>query len=206
MEPRYLYIDPRGARTGPFSEAELERLAEVGGIEWAGFVELEGTGRVWRVTEVGWLATAMARRSSRGPVGTATDFPTEAGAAPTPAPHTPDLQTPDPARPVAPPTMRFEVPAPIAPAAPACSRATFIILALLPALLGIFGIHNLVAGYTARGVTQLVLSIITLGGVIGAPVMAPCCCIGAPLWLALFVWTLIEVVTVVRDARGNPLA
>jgi hypothetical protein len=29
MEPRYLYTDARGVRTGPFSESELERLAEI---------------------------------------------------------------------------------------------------------------------------------------------------------------------------------
>jgi hypothetical protein len=88
------------------------------------------------------------------------------------------------------------------PTPAAISRSMFILLALLPAFVGIFGIHNIVAGYIGRGVVQLVLSFLTLGSVFGGIALPLCCCIGIPLWPVLFVWTLIEVIVVVRDARG----
>jgi hypothetical protein len=47
-----------------------------------------------------------------------------------------------------------------------------------------------------------VLSLATFGGVIGLAIAAPCCCVGVPVWLALFAWTLIDVLTVTTDARG----
>ena len=79
---------------------------------------------------------------------------------------------------------------------------TYILLGLLPAFVGVFGLNNLVAGYIQRGVVQLVLSIFTIGGTFGTLFMTPCCCIGIPLWAVLFVWMLFEIVTVDRDARG----
>jgi hypothetical protein len=86
---------------------------------------------------------------------------------------------------------------------PLCKRSSFILLALLPAIVGIFGIHNVVAGYTARGVVQLVLSLLVIGGVIGIAITGPCCCIGVPVYLVLWVWVIIEAVTITRDAAGR---
>ena len=56
----YLYIDPRGRRSGPFSEAELKLLASRGLLETDGHVELEGLGSVWSVGEVPWLSQRPA--------------------------------------------------------------------------------------------------------------------------------------------------
>jgi hypothetical protein len=215
MEPRYLYTDARGVRTGPFSESELERLAEIGGIDWGGSIELEGLGRSWRITEVGWLADAMTRARNRRrevidgtalpvdePAATAAEVPAAPGpddepppaSAPAPAPAPPPPPTP----PTTPPVGAQSAPP---PSEAACARSTYILLALLPAFVGIFGIHNIVAGHP-RGIVQLVLSLATFGGVIGLAIAAPCCCVGVPVWLALFAWTLIDVLTVTTDARG----
>ncbi|MBI1303572.1 MAG: hypothetical protein GC172_07265 [Phycisphaera sp.] len=208
--PRYIYTDPRGLRTGPFSEQELVRLAEIGGLEFSGFVELEGLAEVggiptrWRVSEVPWLRNELLRANRRTP--RAVPSPTTevhaaamraSASAPTaerrmrPTPTAPDSAMP---------------PMTTAPTPPAISRGLFVLLALLPAFVGIFGIHNLVAGYVARGTVQLVLSFLTLGSIFGTTVLPLCCCIGIPLWPVLFVWTLIEVIVVVRDARGVAFA
>lgn len=197
MEPSYFYIDSRGMRSGPLTETELVRLAEVGGIEWSGSIELDGHDRRWAVSEVGWLADAMVRRrSTREPV-----------------PQPPDAAAGEavaPVKPAVPPTAPQPMPATAAPARPACQRSSYILLALLPALFGIFGIHNIVAGYTGKGIAQLALSILTIGGplalTVGVIIAPPCCCVGVPVWLILFVWTLIEIATTTRDARGAEMA
>ena len=200
MEPRYFYTDAAGTRTGPFTETELERLAEVGGVDWSGSLELEGLGRRWRVTEVEWLADAMRRaRRARRDVIDGTAVPIEPAS---PPPAAPPATSPT-ASPTTPPTSP---PPPGAmsslPAAAACSRTTYVLLGLLPALAGIFGIHNLVAGYVARGVIQLVLSVSALGGVAGLVFAGPCCCVGIPMWVVLLAWTIVEVLTVKQDAAG----
>ena len=68
--------------------------------------------------------------------------------------------------------------------------------------LGIFGIHNLVAGYFSRGIVMLVLSVFTFMGacMVVAP---PCLCLGVPLWIVLFVLSVVEAITVTSDARGR---
>ena len=222
MEPRYFYIDAAGTRSGPYSETDLERLAEIGGIDWAGSIELEGLGRTWRITEVGWLADAMVRARQRrrdviegtaravgaAPDQRSPDVPPDAGPETSPPPGSPppDASTQEPWAPrpqqSAPPTYAPWPPLSSEPNGAACSRVTYILLGLLPAFVGVFGLNNLVAGYIQRGVVQLVLSIFTIGGTFGTLFMTPCCCIGIPLWAVLFIWMLFEIVTVDRDARG----
>jgi len=63
------------------------------------------------------------------------------------------------------------------------NRSTFI---LLGALLGFLGFHNFYAGYTKKGVWQLLLTILTLGFA------------GIMTW----VWAVIDVCTVDRDSQG----
>jgi len=59
-------------------------------------------------------------------------------------------------------------------------RLAYVLLAVL---LG-FGIHNFYAGYTNRGIIQLVLSVL--------------CC----LWPFIWIWGIIEACTVTQDANG----
>ena len=66
------------------------------------------------------------------------------------------------------------------------SRTAYVLLGLF---LGSLGIHNFYAGYTGRGVAQL---LITLFGV--------WFCIP---WVAVMVWVLVEVCSVTHDAQGN---
>lgn len=88
------------------------------------------------------------------------------------------------------------------------SRLAFVLCALLPGfLLGLYGIHNLMAGYTSRGVVQLSLSVIfvwgmgCLGFFIGVTF-----CVAIPVSTALLIWVIVEVCTVGVDAQGRPFA
>jgi len=203
---RYFYTDPRGLRSGPFTEEDLVRLAEIGGLEFSGFIELEGFATRWRVAEVPWLRNELTRRGRR-PIRPARppEEPRQGGSPPPPEPLAAEPLPPGPL----PPGPLPPEPARVRPEGqpPAATpRSMFILLALLPALAGIFGIHNIVAGYIARGVTQLVLSVLTLGSIAGGLGILACCCFGLPLWPVLFIWTLVEVVVVERDARGTPFS
>ena len=65
-------------------------------------------------------------------------------------------------------------------------RITYILLGIF---LGGLGIHNFYAGYSGRGVAQLLISLL-----IGWLVL--------PL-IAVWIWVIIEVCTVNKDAEGN---
>jgi len=62
-------------------------------------------------------------------------------------------------------------------------RVAYILLAVF---IGHLGIHNFFAGYTSRGVIQLVITIVTSG-------------IGG---IATWIWAIIEAITVTKDANG----
>lgn len=73
---------------------------------------------------------------------------------------------------------------------------------LLGIFLGCYGVHNFYLGYTAKAVTQLVLTIV--GYVL--------CCIGIGVFLVLgiAIWTLVEGIMILAgkidtDANGVPL-
>ena len=61
-------------------------------------------------------------------------------------------------------------------------RVPYVLLAVL---LGI-GIHNFYAGYTTRGLIQLLVSILSCG----------------ILWFFMWIWAIIEACTVTQDANG----
>jgi len=66
------------------------------------------------------------------------------------------------------------------------SRLAFILLGLF---LGCFGIHNFYAGYTGRGVAQLLITILSLG------LLSP----------VVFIWNIVEVCVVDHDRQGEPM-
>ncbi len=68
------------------------------------------------------------------------------------------------------------------------SRAVYIVVGLF---FGLLGIHNFYAGYNGRGLTQLLISIVT-GWLI------------LPLFVVA-VWVLAELFAVDRDASGELL-
>lgn len=64
------------------------------------------------------------------------------------------------------------------------SRLTYIIIALF---LGAWGIHNFYAGYTGRGIVQLLLGITLIG-----------CCITVP-------WSILDMICTKRDGDGKKM-
>ena len=67
------------------------------------------------------------------------------------------------------------------------SRTAYVLLGLF---LGGLGIHNFYAGYTGRGVAQLLITLF-----VGWWMCFP--------WIAVMVWVLVEVCSVTHDAQGN---
>ncbi len=68
------------------------------------------------------------------------------------------------------------------------SRAAYILLGLF---LGGLGVHNFYAGYSGKGVTQLLMTIF-----IGWLILPA---------IAVMIWVIIEICTVTEDARGNKM-
>ena len=69
------------------------------------------------------------------------------------------------------------------------SRVGYILLAIL---LGC-GVHNFYAGYSARGVVQLLVALI--GGIITCGVA----------WGIIWIWSIVEACTVTVDSDGVPM-
>lgn len=74
---------------------------------------------------------------------------------------------------------------------------------LLGIFLGCFGVHNFYLGYTAKAVTQLVLTIVGI--------VLSCIVIGVFLVLGIQIWALVEGIMILAgkidtDAKGNKLS
>jgi TM2 domain-containing membrane protein YozV len=82
-----------------------------------------------------------------------------------------------------PPSAVPSYPMPVQGNQNAKDRVAYILLAVF---IGHLGIHNFFAGYTSRGVIQLVITIVTCG-------------IGG---IATWIWAIIEAITVTKDANG----
>ncbi len=70
-----------------------------------------------------------------------------------------------------------------------CARKNRITFMLLGLFLGAFGIHNFYAGYTARGIVQLLIACLTL-------------------FYGIFIswpWAILEILLVSRDALRRPM-
>lgn len=77
-----------------------------------------------------------------------------------------------------------------------------VLAGVLGVVVGCFGIHNFYLGYTAKAVTQLVLSLIGY--------LLCCVYIGIFLVLGIWIWGLVEGIMILtgkidKDAQGNYL-
>ena len=218
MSDRFYYIDPTGRQSGPFAQNDLVHFAKLGLVARDGRIELVGIDTQFIVADVPWLEHCIPADRTAPPLPPDARSAEPIAPEPTPFayPHpaaalgAPPLPAAQPQLGATPTRDAFAAAATPGPDASApltqTARSTYLLLALLPAFVGIFGIHNIVAGYVGRGVFQLVLSLVTVCGCcigLGAP---PCLCLGLPLWLGMFVWTLVEALTVRSDARGRAFA
>ncbi len=76
---------------------------------------------------------------------------------------------------------------PVRPAGDVKPRVAYVLLGIF---LGYLGIHNFFAGYTNKGVAQLLMSVLS-------------CTILSPI---VFIWNIVEVCTVDKDANGVPFS
>lgn len=87
------------------------------------------------------------------------------------------------------PAFAFQQPPPspqqFAGQAPAKSKTAYVLLGVF---LGSLGIHNFYAGYSGKGVAQLLITILTCGYA------------GIVSWI----WAIIEICSVNQDSRGVP--
>ena len=68
---------------------------------------------------------------------------------------------------------------------PAKSQIVYVLLGIF---LGYLGIHNFYAGYTGKGIAQLLISILSCGAI---------------FWIS-WIWAVIDICTTNKDARGIP--
>lgn len=76
----------------------------------------------------------------------------------------------------------------VAIATGAKSRVGYVLFGIF---LGCLGIHNFYAGYTGRGIAQLLITLVAWWLVI-------------PLFM-VWIWAIVEVCAVTKDAKGRPL-
>ena len=168
------YRSPNGEIFGPYDDVELERYAGEGRLESAGALRHGPESSPWESVDV----ALGARRS----------------------PPSSEVN-PGPPQRINPPLSPSAVDA---SGVSSVSRIAFILLALLPGLVSIFGIHNIVAGYTGKGVTQLVMSLVLIWGMgCVSSVIPPSICLSGVTWIGLLIWSIVEASTVTIDAKGR---
>lgn len=67
------------------------------------------------------------------------------------------------------------------------SRLAYILLAIF---LGVFGVHNFYAGYTKKAVTQLLITVLSLG----------------LLAIVSSIWAIVDICTITQDSTGAQFA
>ncbi len=177
-ELAWWYRSPSGEIYGPYDDVEFDRYAKEGRFDPAGGLRHGEDPSPWESVDF-----VMSSQVTSSPSGT--------------RPETTSQTTPPLERPV-------ESAAGIS----SVSRVVFILTALLPGVvLSVFGIHNLIAGYTGKGVTQLVLSLVVVWGMGCVSILLPpSICLSVVVWIGLLIWSIVEACTVTHDEKGRRFA
>jgi hypothetical protein len=201
----------KGETLGPFTREEVESRLRSGEITPLHAIRRNGE----LIDAARWLHSLRPAKSSIVPTPPpeliTTPPPPPTASFPTSAPvenlspefsGTFGISKPSPNPPPPPPPARFEVvaapvSAPPPPPPPpqifsvpnSKSRVAFILLGVF---LGWMGIHNFYVGYTGKAVTQLLANLFLFWTVI--------------VPLGIWIWILVEVITVTHDAQGRPFA
>ncbi len=173
MSSQFYYRNTAGQESGPYDAEECRRMASVGLLEETGMVR-EANSETWKL--VGSVFPAVA---------TDAPHPPPQGPGPSPAPNPAQTSTPS-----------------VQARQPLCTQTNYILLAIIPALFGVVGIHNLIAGYKERGIIQLALSAVSWFLILQGFVTGVTACLGLPLALGLFIWAIAEAVQVKVDANN----
>ena len=165
------YIQRQQNQYGPYSLAELQTYLSQGSILWTDLGRTDAMTHWVPVSQLLSPAVPVAAVAPPAPAAAA-------GAAAAPA----VAQVPQ---------VYQAVPVAVVPAyaypRPQKSKVAFVLLGIF---LGTLGIHNFYAGYTGKGVAQLLITVLTLGyrGIVS------------------WIWAIVEVCTVTQDSMGVPFA
>lgn len=176
------YYAQAGERQGPIEEQALRELLNQG--------KLGAETLVWTQGMAQWTAareTVLASSIAAPPPLVVPPMPSAAPAA-APAPALGPTQSAPVYTSSIPQYASTAVPAQALPPADK-ERVVYVLLAVLLPL----GIHNFYAGYTSRAIWQLILAI---------PIGIVTCGISA---FAVWIWSIVEAITVTHDAQGRPL-
>ncbi|MAB71476.1 MAG: hypothetical protein CMJ54_03100 [Planctomycetaceae bacterium] len=183
------YRSPAGVVYGPYDRDEVDRYVRDGRIEASGFLREGPEPEPWQMAE-------SVIDELRAPVSQVDPPPDPAAAD---AGFESEFESRIPSNPpVTPPSSSQNEVSPT-------SKVAYILLGILPGVMAsVFGVHNLVAGYTARGATQLTLSLVLIWGMacIGA-VIGFTICLSILTYVGLLIWTIVEVCTVEVDGQGR---
>jgi len=167
----YLLIN--GQRTGPYEAGDIQRMLRQGAI---GFET-----QFWKDGMFSWETVGAQRHLFETPYQ-------RQAATPTQSYQQPQYQPPQYQQP--PMQVYQQQPMVVQPVFmnPPKTRLAYILLALF---LGGLGIHNFYAGYTGKGVAQLLLTLFLWWTII--------------VPIGVWIWIIVEMCTVDRDALGNPM-
>ena len=174
MTRTWMYKDDSGTEYGPYTREELELYAGQGRISRTGWISEAGEG--WRPASELWTGD-------------------EPGI---------DRTTSTDEAPVTPPVDRDEATRINQERAGASFSSFPRIGYILPlTACGLAGVNNLLVGRNVIGITQLGLSLFgivlnTVGLITGVTF-----CIGAPIWLGVLLWSILEAATNPYDGRGR---
>jgi TM2 domain-containing membrane protein YozV len=160
------YLAINGQRTGPYEASDIQRMLRQGAIGY--------DTQFWKDGMLDWQAVGSQRHLFE------TTY--QQPARPTQSYQPPQYQQP--------PVQIYQQPMVVQPVFmnPPKTRLAYILLALF---LGGLGVHNFYAGYTGKGVAQLLMTLF-LWWTIVVP-------------LGVWIWIIVEMCTVDHDASGNPM-
>jgi hypothetical protein len=201
----------KGQTLGPFTRDEVERRLLSGEISPLHAIRRDGE----LIDAERWLHSLRPAKTPSSPAlplesfatppqnqASTSAYPISAPVAELPHDFPAPLQAPTPpVPPIAPPPPAFSSnfdfvansnvpPPPPPPQQPFAisnpkSRVAFILLGVF---LGGFGIHNFYAGYTGKALTQLLLNLFLFWTIV--------------VPLGIWIWILVEVITITHDAQG----
>ena len=179
MTRTWMYKDDSGTEYGPYTREELELYAGQGRISRTGWISEAGEG--WRPASELWTGDEPGIDRT-----TSTDE----------APVTPPVDRDEATR------INQERAGESFSSFP---RIGYILLGIILPLTacGLAGVNNLLVGRNVIGITQLGLSLFgivlnTVGLITGVTF-----CIGAPIWLGVLLWSILEAATNPYDGRGR---
>jgi TM2 domain-containing membrane protein YozV len=166
------YLAINGQRTGPYEASDIQRMLRQGAIGYET--------QFWKDGMLDWQPVGSQRHLFETTYQQSAR-PTQSYNQPPQYQQSPQYQQP---------MQVYRQPMGVQPVFmnPPKSRLAYILLALF---LGGLGIHNFYAGYSGKGVAQLLLTLLLFWTIV--------------VPIGVWIWIIVEMCTVDHDALGNPM-